>query len=150
MYSHVYASLSLYDLKSYFIVKTNQRKPTIDVLFLLDSKINGYLWYGAKPILLSSESWADSYIRINPLFVVLIPTMLTLYTTLWGVKWLDCHGEKNGQLGHGIGWNMVENVILWHIEAETKRPPFSRRHLQMHFHEWKCMNFDSNFTEVCP
>ena len=29
-----------------------------------------------------------------------------------------------------------------HIEAETKWPPFSRRHFQMHFLEWKCMNFD--------
>ena len=36
-----------------------------------------------------------------------------------------------------------------HIEAETKWPPFSRRHFQMDFLEWKCMNFDSHFTEVC-
>ena len=26
--------------------------------------------------------------------------------------------------------------------AETKWPPFSRRHFQVHFLEWKCMNFD--------
>ena len=31
---------------------------------------------------------------------------------------------------------------IWHIEAETKWPPFSRRHFQMDFLEWKCMNFD--------
>ena len=35
-----------------------------------------------------------------------------------------------------------------HIEAETEWPPFTRRHFQMHFLEWKCMNFDWNFTEV--
>ena len=29
-----------------------------------------------------------------------------------------------------------------HIEAETKWPPFSRRHFQMIFLEWKCMNLD--------
>ena len=29
-----------------------------------------------------------------------------------------------------------------HIEAETKWPPFSRRHFQMDFLEWKYMNFD--------
>ena len=29
----------------------------------------------------------------------------------------------------------------WHIKAETKWPPFSRRHFQIHFIEWKCMNF---------
>ena len=34
-------------------------------------------------------------------------------------------------------------INFWyHIEAETKWPPFSRRHFQMHFLEWKCMNFD--------
>ena len=30
----------------------------------------------------------------------------------------------------------------WHFEAEIKWPKFSRRHFQMHFLEWKCMNFD--------
>ena len=29
----------------------------------------------------------------------------------------------------------------------TKWPPFRRRHLQMHFHEW--MYFDSNVSDVC-
>ena len=29
-----------------------------------------------------------------------------------------------------------------HTEAETKWPPFFRRHFQMHFLEWKCINFD--------
>ena len=29
-----------------------------------------------------------------------------------------------------------------HIEAETKWPPFSRRHFQMDFLEWQCTNFD--------
>ena len=28
-----------------------------------------------------------------------------------------------------------------HIESETKWTPFSRRHFQMDFLEWKCMNF---------
>ena len=28
-----------------------------------------------------------------------------------------------------------------HIEAETKWPPFRRRHFQMHFVEWKCITF---------
>ena len=38
---------------------------------------------------------------------------------------------------------------LKHIEAETKWPPFSRRHFKMLFLEWKCMNFHSNFIEFC-
>ena len=28
-------------------------------------------------------------------------------------------------------------------------PTFPRRHFEMHFLEWKCMNFDYNFTECC-
>ena len=35
-----------------------------------------------------------------------------------------------------------ERIVSQHIEAETKWPPFSRRHFQMGFLEWKCMNFD--------
>ena len=34
------------------------------------------------------------------------------------------------------------NHIIQHIEAETKWPPFSRRHFQIDFLEWKHMNFD--------
>ena len=33
--------------------------------------------------------------------------------------------------------------------AETKWPPFCRRSFQMHFLEWKYMNFNQYFTEVC-
>ena len=34
-------------------------------------------------------------------------------------------------------------------EAEIRWPPFSGRHVHMHVLEWTCMNFDSNFTDVC-
>ena len=36
-----------------------------------------------------------------------------------------------------------------HTESEIKWPSFRRRHFHMHFLEWKCMNFDWHFTEVC-
>ena len=35
------------------------------------------------------------------------------------------------------------------IEAETKWSPFRRWHLEMHFLEWKCINFDYDFIECC-
>ena len=35
------------------------------------------------------------------------------------------------------------------ISPWTKWPPFRRGHFQLHFHEWKVLYFDSNFTEVC-
>ena len=37
----------------------------------------------------------------------------------------------------------------YHIEAETKWTPFHRRHFEVHFLEWKCLNSDWNFIEVC-
>ena len=41
------------------------------------------------------------------------------------------------------------HLVMWHIETETKWPPFSRRHSQLNFLEWKRMNFDEHFTECC-
>ena len=37
---------------------------------------------------------------------------------------------------------LIKWLGFWHIEAETKWPPFSRRHFQMHFLERICMNVD--------
>ena len=37
--------------------------------------------------------------------------------------------------------NQLNLRPLKHIEAETKWPPSSRRHFQMDFIEWKCINF---------
>ena len=39
-----------------------------------------------------------------------------------------------------------ELTLIQH--PSTKWPPFCRRHFQMHFHEWKVLNFDLNFTEI--
>ena len=33
--------------------------------------------------------------------------------------------------------------------GRDKWPPFFRRHFQMDFLEWKCVDFDYDFTEVC-
>ena len=37
----------------------------------------------------------------------------------------------------------------YHIGAETKWPTFPRRHFQMYFLEWKCLNSAYNFTLIC-
>ena len=39
-------------------------------------------------------------------------------------------------------WNFLESVARLTHWGRDKRPPFSRRHFQMDFLEWKCMNFD--------
>ena len=35
------------------------------------------------------------------------------------------------------------------LEAETRSPPFHKRHFEMHFHERNILYFDLNFTDVC-
>ena len=49
----------------------------------------------------------------------------------------------------GLSLSLMHEEGSLAIEAETKCPPFSTLHIQVHFHEWKCTNFDWNFTVVC-
>ena len=46
---------------------------------------------------------------------------------------------------------MDAHVLLCYLThwRREKWTPFSRRHFQMHFLQWKCTNFYWNFTEVC-
>ena len=37
----------------------------------------------------------------------------------------------------------------WHIEPKSKWPTISWRHFETHFLEWKYINFDKDFIEVC-
>ena len=43
----------------------------------------------------------------------------------------------------------MSNVVKLTHWGRHKWPPFSRRHFQMHFLEWICMDFDYIFTEIC-
>ena len=52
-------------------------------------------------------------------------------------------------LGNGLFSGAPVNYMILHIEAETKWLPFSRWHFHVHFLQWKCMNFDKDFTYVC-
>ena len=51
----------------------------------------------------------------------------------------DIAGESNKSLRNIIHKKWVCRLL--HIEAETKWTQFRRRQFQMHFLEWKCMNF---------
>ena len=47
-------------------------------------------------------------------------------------------------------WDVFpKDLINKHIEANTKWPPFRRRHFQMHFLEWILLNYNFNYTEAC-
>ena len=65
-----------------------------------------------------------------------------------GMYLIQCYSESildiKSQLPTYFNW--VNNGSN---EAETRWPPFRRRHFQMHILEWKCMNYDWKITEVC-
>ena len=50
----------------------------------------------------------------------------------------------NSQLLHeGEMWDIIHECNVWLTHwSRDKWPPFRRRHFQMHFLEWKCLNFD--------
>ena len=49
-----------------------------------------------------------------------------------------------------IGIPILVRCLLSEKRPYTKLLPFCRRHFQMHFIEWKCMNFTYwDFTKVC-
>ena len=60
---------------------------------------------------------------------------------------LDC-SAPGGERCESLTWvDEIElPVIITHIEAETKWLTFCRQHFQMHFPEWKCLNFEYNLT----
>ena len=66
----------------------------------------------------------------------------------WWPGWwfIQCSPPVGGvvRVCRGSGNILVRYFFIHykHIEAEIKWPPFSRRHFQMHFPEWKYMNFD--------
>ena len=51
-------------------------------------------------------------------------------------------------LSCAFGWMYKIDIALLRCLL-TKWPPFRRRHIQMHFREWKCMNCELNFIEIC-
>ena len=59
---------------------------------------------------------------------------------------IECRGlpVSLSLMAKHCSWNNLNT--LW---PRQNGRHFRRRHFQMHFLEWKCMNFDWNFTEVC-
>ena len=67
----------------------------------------------------------------------------------------EYHYDSDNFLQYAHNGYTHEGEILWgvismalHIEDETKWPPISW-HFQMHFLEWKSINFDKDFIEIC-
>ena len=69
--------------------------------------------------------------------------MISLYLiTIFQCTLAKTRSSTKKESSHAINWS-------WLISPWTKCPPFRRRYFQMHFHEWKVLYFESNFTEVC-
>ena len=91
------------------------------------------------------------------------------YSLIWGMglidmKWKGCesiiHDHDHELWVTMVGWVDVPysdwgdfrrrraiDISSKHIEAETKWLPLARQHFQMTFFYWKCISFNSNFTE---
>ena len=65
--------------------------------------------------------------------------MLALYNSPWAFFTLTFYDAVRGL-------HNQDPLTHWGREKWT---PFRRRHFQMHFLEWKCINFYYNFTQVC-
>ena len=93
------------------------------------------------------------------------PSKLTQYQDF--IYWTDFQtrsihqANKTNGLNHTVihqGYNMVTDLLIYHASRQAgqlthwgrdKMAAISRRYFQVHFPEWKCLNSDWNFTQVC-
>ena len=81
---------------------------------------------------------------------IYISICIFIWAGVWPIMIFLC--EIQGRI---IRWQILKGCMVtcddisYHIEAETKWPPFRRRHFQVHFHEWKLLNFKCTFNELC-
>ena len=63
---------------------------------------------------------------------------MTIYTCSCNC---DCkYGATDFELTLCMAFAAADDTWGYHIEAWTKWPTLCRRHLQLHFHKWKCLN----------
>ena len=62
------------------------------------------------------------------------------------IDYLHGIGDEDWSISHNIDANEAIQERVYLMQAETKLPPFSKRHFQIPFLE---MNFDWTFTEIC-
>ena len=87
---------------------------------------------------MSSEKWCPFCLRLNVLNNPNLNAGLILNIYLPSSD----HFIGQSKTPSGIAKSGIfNNPHLTHW-GRDKWPPFSRRHLQMHFLEWKCINFD--------
>ena len=93
----------------------------------------------SEPVMVSLLTHIYASLGLNELRLLQSPSLLPIgllvaYATWSPMSWMMSPVACLAELTHNV--------------AETRWPPFSRRHFQIHFLEWKCINFDVYFTEV--
>ena len=73
------------------------------------------------------------------------PVLCIFARLFWGARGTLVKQPKVSYRTNIVTLNIL---VSYHIEVETKWPPFLKRHFQMHLPEWRCMDFIQNFTET--
>ena len=77
-----------------------------------------------------------------------MPNLLTDLVPMWPIKFSVSHCSQS--LLHIMSCSDDESTVwLNTLRLKQNGCQFPWWHFQMHFLEWKCMNFDWDFTEVC-
>ena len=121
--------------KTFLGLLESLRLLAIDRNLVFDDRFN-YLWPAGEQHF--ENKWAiNSFRHVSSQMSIRQNHLKQWLTAIWSTS-------------HEI-WFVFWRVLLWlntecfqplNIEAETRWTTFSRRHFQMHFLEWNCLNFD--------
>ena len=89
-------------------------------------------------------------------FETIVCKLLAFFSCLSGV-FSECEKAKPRKQYHVLDYTPVKvyDILMssllkiLQLNTETKWPIFPRRHFQVNFLEWKCVNFDQDSTDVC-
>ena len=107
----------------------------------------GFIWFSSIRCELMPTFWWRSLYRFG-----FHPFWNFIVSPLFTQVWVAAFGWKHNDVMSWRRLSSYDDVMAWkrpQIEAETRCQPFCRRHLQIHFLEWKLLYLDLNFTEVC-
>ena len=108
----------------------------VHTIFMMSKK------YKMRPVAHKTYKKNDHSCILSCLVYFLYAVHICIYEKkLWlnSVPWMESSWS----------YSCVCCFAIWPIEAWTKWPTFCWRHFQIHFLQWKSLNFIENFTAVC-
>ena len=132
------------------IAEENMSRGRLWVLYWKACVLWGYSWVWQFTSEIYIESFSLIYLETR-CFINISPLFEGFVSISDGNLFIWFY-QKSMPVSHAFQMNDITGVALfvYHIEAETKWSPFRRRHFEMHFSEWKCINFDRDFTDIVP